>query len=66
MTLKTGWINLKIRGVAMKNSFDKAKVENVEWFSRFTLLEKIRIARKNMLRARRMRGLALKKMKNRK
>lgn len=43
--------------------FDKAKVENVEWFSGFTLLERIRIARKNMIRARRLRGLALKKGK---
>ncbi len=40
--------------------FDKAKVDNVTWFSRFTLLEKIRIARKNALRFRRLRGLALK------
>ncbi|MEK6679286.1 MAG: hypothetical protein AABY39_07705 [Nitrospirota bacterium] len=40
--------------------FDKAKVDNVNWFSRFTLLEKIRIARKNALRFRKHRGLALK------
>ncbi|MBI5235406.1 MAG: hypothetical protein HY886_04080 [Deltaproteobacteria bacterium] len=42
-----------------RNIYDKAKVENVKWFSRFTLLERIRIARKNMQRARKLRGLAL-------
>ncbi len=44
--------------------FDKAKVDNVKWFSRFTLLERIRIARKNALRFRRLRGLALKSKDN--
>ena len=44
--------------------FDKAKVDNINWFSRFTLLEKIRIARKNSLRFRRLRGLALKSKDN--
>lgn len=43
-------------------SFDAGKVENVEWFIRFPLLEKIRIARKNMKRAKKLRGLALKKI----
>jgi len=43
-------------------SFDAGKVENVEWFIRFPLLEKIRIARKNMRRAKKLRGLALKKI----
>ncbi|MEK6791994.1 MAG: hypothetical protein AABY45_09880 [Deltaproteobacteria bacterium] len=42
-----------------KKIYDKAKVENVKWFSQFTLLERIRIARKNMRRARRLKGLAL-------
>ena len=47
----------------IKRKFNKEKLENVEWFSRFTLLERMRIkiARKNMRRARRLRGLALKK-----
>ena len=45
----------------IKRKFNKEKLENVEWFSRFTLLERIKIARKNMRRARRLRGLALKK-----
>ena len=47
----------------LKRKFSKEKLENVEWFSRFTLLERMRIkiARKNMRRARRLRGLALKK-----
>lgn len=44
----------------MKKAIDKAKLENVEWFSRFTILERIRIARKNLQRTRRLRGLALK------
>lgn len=46
----------------VKRKFDKEKLENVEWFSRFTLLKRIKIARKNMHRARRLRGLALKNM----
>lgn len=45
----------------MKKSVDKAKLENIEWFSRFSLLERIRIARKNMQRSRKLRGLALKR-----
>ncbi|MFV1975826.1 MAG: hypothetical protein ACC651_08755 [Candidatus Scalindua sp.] len=46
-----------------KRGFDKDKTDNIKWFLRFTLLERIEIARKNMLRARRFRGLALKKDK---
>lgn len=45
----------------MNKTIDESKLKNVEWFSRFTLLERIRIARKNMKRARRLRGMALKK-----
>lgn len=40
---------------------DPSKVENVEWFSRFSILERIRISRTQMQRARRIKGLALKK-----
>ncbi|HLB05351.1 MAG TPA: hypothetical protein VJL62_01410 [Thermodesulfobacteriota bacterium] len=45
----------------MKKAIDRAKLENVEWFSRFTVLERIRIARKNLLRTRKLKGLALKR-----
>ncbi len=45
----------------MKKAIDKAKLENVEWFLKFTVLERIRIARKNLHRTRRLKGLALKR-----
>lgn len=45
----------------MKKAIDRAKLENVEWFSRFTVLERIRIARKNLQRTRKLKGLALKR-----
>lgn len=45
----------------MKKDVDKAKLANVEWFSKFSLLERIRIARKNMQRTRKLKGIALKR-----
>ncbi len=48
----------------MKKAIDRAKLENVEWFSKFTVLERIRIARKNLQRTRRLKGLALNDLEN--
>lgn len=46
--------------VKAKQEFDRAKIENVKWFSRFTVLQRLRIARNNRERALRFRALALK------
>lgn len=48
----------------MKRTGDKAKIENVNWFLKFSVLERIKIARTQMQRARRLKGLALKREKS--
>lgn len=49
-----------MKRIKVKEEFDRAKIENVEWFSRFTVLQRLRIARNNMERTLRFKGLALK------